>query len=229
MSRKEALAVMLKAPVPGKVKTRLIPPLTEDEAAGLYRAFLIDIFNRITLLKDIDIHAFYAPMGKEGKIINIIPEGITLNPQKGRDLGERIYNIFDYLLKIKGYGRAAVIGTDSPDLPLEYIKKAFRELEGLEGGGGLVVGPTKDGGYYLISMDRLTRVPFEGISWSTEKVLDQTLKKARENGLPVRLLEPWYDVDTVGDLSLVRDNGQAPETCGYIKKMRLISRVRTLR
>jgi rSAM/selenodomain-associated transferase 1 len=217
MSRKDALAVMLKAPIPGKVKTRLVPPLSKHEAAELYSAFLIDIFNRLAQLKDVDIHAFYAPPKKEDKIIDIIPEGVFINPQKGEDLGERIYNVFEHLLNTKGYRRVAIIGSDSPDLPLDYIKQAYKQLETLK--GGLVLGPTTDGGYYLIAMDRLSKVLFEGIPWSTEKVLEETVEKAHEKGFPVRLLEPWYDVDTIDDLALVEDKGEAQETCRYIKKI----------
>jgi rSAM/selenodomain-associated transferase 1 len=217
MSRKNALAVMLKAPIPGKVKTRLVPLLSKYEAAELYCAFLIDIFNRLLLIKDVDIHAFYAPPGKEDKIIDIVPEGVPISPQKGSNLGERIYNVFELLFEKYGYRRVAVIGSDSPDLPIDYIQQAYSELETLK--GGLVLGPTTDGGYYLIAMDRLSKIPFEGIPWSTEKVLEETAKKARENALPVRLLEPWYDVDTIDDLSLLNDKCEAPETCRYIKKI----------
>jgi rSAM/selenodomain-associated transferase 1 len=210
MSTLDALAVMLKAPVPGSVKTRLTPPLSEDEAAGLYRAFLADIFKRLARLPSVDVHAFYTPVGKEDEILDILPEVIPIIPQKGKDLGERLYNVLEHLLKDKGYRRAAVIGTDSPDLPLEYIREAYGKLDEMDG-GGVVFGPTTDGGYYLVAMDRLSRVPFDGIPWST---------------LAVRLLKPWYDVDTVEDLSHVKDDGEAPETYGYIKKKRLLRRVR---
>jgi rSAM/selenodomain-associated transferase 1 len=225
MSTLDALAVMLKAPVPGSVKTRLTPPLSEDEAAGLYRAFLADIFKRLGRLPSVDVHAFYTPVGKEDEILDILPEVIPIIPQKGKDLGERLYNVLEHLLKDKGYRRAAVIGTDSPDLPLEYIREAYGKLDEMDG-GGVVFGPTTDGGYYLVAMDRLSRVPFDGIPWSTGRVLEATLKKAGENGLAVRLLKPWYDVDTVEDLSHVKDDGEAPETYGYIKKKRLLRRVR---
>ncbi len=220
MSVRYALGVMLKAPVPGRVKTRLVPLLSEDEAAGLCRAFMVDIFNRLSRLADIDIHAFYTPPEEEDKIVDIVPEGIPLISQKGSNLGERIYNVFDHLLTLEGYHSAAVIGTDSPDLPLEYVKEAYTKLDEIK--GGLVLGPTTDGGYYLIAMDRPSRTPFEDIPWSTDRVLAATWRRARSRGTPVRLLKVWYDVDTVEDLVMVRDIKMAPETCRFIEEKGLV-------
>jgi rSAM/selenodomain-associated transferase 1 len=220
MSVRYALGVMLKAPVPGRVKTRLVPPLSEDEAAGLYRVFIIDIFERLSSLDGIDIHAFYAPPEEEDKIVDIVPKGIPLISQKGSNLGERIYNVFDHLLTLEGYPSATVIGTDSPDLPLEYVKEAYMKLDEIK--GGLVLGPTTDGGYYLIAMDRLSRTPFEDIPWSTDRVLAVTWRRARSCGIPVRLLKIWYDVDTVEDLVMVRDIKKAPETCRFIEEKGLV-------
>ncbi|MEE9615024.1 MAG: TIGR04282 family arsenosugar biosynthesis glycosyltransferase, partial [Thermodesulfobacteriota bacterium] len=200
---------MIRVPVPGEVKTRLTPPLTPVEAAGLYRAFLADIFSRITGLRGVDIHSFYTPGntgGPDRELAEIVPQETSLTPQKGRDLGERMFNVFSGLFE-RGYERVALIGSDSPDLPLAHIEEAFSALETLP--HGLVLGPARDGGYYLIAMDGPSQAPFEGVTWSTETVLEETVKRARENGMQVRLLKEWYDIDTPEDLLLLKGSVEA--------------------
>ena len=158
MPKENALVVMLKAPVEGEVKTRLVPPLTAKEAATLYRAFIKDTLNNLSRLKDIALYAFFTPAGGKADISDIITQGISLIPQKDGDLGERIYGVFECLFNA-GHKRVAVIGSDSPDIPLEYIETAFSMLK--ESQGSLILGPATDGGYYLIAMDRLIKTLFE--------------------------------------------------------------------
>ena len=141
MPKENALVVMLKAPVEGEVKTRLVPPLTAKEAATLYRAFIKDTLSRLSSLKDIALYAFFTPAGGKADIINIIPHVISLIPQKDGDLGERIYGAFECLFNSghlfpffkggRGFKRVAIIGSDSPDLPIEYIETSFRYLKNL--------------------------------------------------------------------------------------------------
>src|SRR3972149_2924412 len=139
MPKENALVVMLKAPREGEVKTRLIPPLTAKEAATLYRAFIKDTLSNLSRLKDIALYAFFTPFAGKADIADIIP-------QKDGDLGERIYGVFECLFN-SGHKRAVVMGSDSPDIPLEYIETSFSMLK--ESQGSLILGPATDGGYYL--------------------------------------------------------------------------------
>lgn len=209
MPKENALAVMLKAPREGEVKTRLVPPFTPKEAASLYKAFIKDTFSRLSNLTDLTLYAFFTPAGKKTDIVNIIPQGISLIPQKDGDLGERIYGVFESLFNA-GRKKVAVIGSDSPDLPVEYIETSFSMLK--ESQGSLVLGPAFDGGYYLIAMDRLIKTPFEGIRWSADSVLKDTIKNAVASGITVKLLPEWHDIDRPEDLCFIEDNPTTPES-----------------
>ncbi|MBI5492275.1 MAG: TIGR04282 family arsenosugar biosynthesis glycosyltransferase [Deltaproteobacteria bacterium] len=204
---KNALAVMFKAPEPGKVKTRLVPPLTYEQAAKLYGCFIKDVLNTAKGLEGVDIYGAFAGNIKDGEVY-----GVSLFEQEGTGLGERIYNVFRALF-LKGHERAVVIGSDSPDLPAENIKDAFGLLDGTE----LVLGPALDGGYYLVAMKRLMDEPFMDIPWSTGDVLEATVKRAKGAAIPFKLLKPWHDIDTVHDLT--RLNGKAaPLTANFLLK-----------
>lgn len=229
MKNNKALAVMLRPPAPGEVKTRLVPPLTPDEAAGLYRAFIVDTFSSLAGLENIDIHAFIAPHSRypfsvdEAEIHSYIPEGIPVTMQKGRDLGERICNVFQALLTGEGYAKVAVIGSDSPDIPIEYIDEAYGFLDELS--GGIVLGPADDGGYYLIAMDTLRKALFREIPWSTDHVLEVTMERSLESDVPFKLLSKWYDIDKPEDILKLADNPDAPGSSIYIRENRLLDKL----
>ena len=227
---RSALGVMVRVPepgtvAPGTVKTRLVPPLTHEEAVNLYCAFLRDTFKSLSSLREKDIHILYTPVNKKEQLVELIelaPDGAVLTPQKGCDLGERLKNAFKTLFK-KGYQGVCIIGSDSPDLPLELIDEAFLTLtHGQNPEGvvpeGVVLGPTEDGGYYLIGMDRPLDVLFTDIPWSTERVLTETIKRAEEAGIRVSTLKKWHDIDTPADLELLRDNDGAPESSEFLKR-----------
>ncbi|MBI5328110.1 MAG: TIGR04282 family arsenosugar biosynthesis glycosyltransferase [Deltaproteobacteria bacterium] len=205
-----ALVVMLKAPVAGRVKTRLVPPLKAEDAARLYQCFIEDIFSSISKLTDVDIIAACTPQRLAKKVKRILPSGILVTPQKGKDLGERLENIFS-LLFLKGYNKVAIIGTDSPDLPVEFIKKSFAMLIGIV---NLVIGPAEDGGYYLIAMSKDCRQIFKDIPWSTNMVFEKTIEKAQKAGLKSDILPIWYDVDDINNLKTLWSNTRLniPET-----------------
>jgi hypothetical protein len=132
--------------------------------------------------------------------------------QEGSGLGERIKNLFKLLFE-RGYNKVAVVGSDSPDLPIEYIREAFGLLDETT---GLVLGPALDGGYYLVALQVLFPALFDGIDWSTPEVLAQTLERARGGSIGYRLLRPWHDIDTAEDLRFLRDNPMTPESAAYI-------------
>ena len=122
---------------------------------------------------------------------------MTCIPQRGKDLGERMAEALRDAFSM-GNGAAVIIGTDSPDLPLAFIASAFARLE--HGENGVVVGPSEDGGYYLVGMTRLHRELFRDISWSSDKVMKETMKRASDAGIAISLLPIWRDVDIAADL-----------------------------
>lgn len=188
-----ALGIMTKAPVPGKVKTRLTPPLTPDEAAALNVCFLQDLARSIAdagaLAQGVGV---YTPVGSEAAYAEIFPEDFVLIPQRGDGFGERLEYAISDLLAV-GFESACLINSDSPTVSSRAFADATEALH--KDGDRVVLGPSDDGGYYLIGMKQLHRGLFEGIEWSTEKVLAQTLARAKELGLEVHMLPAFYDID----------------------------------
>lgn len=195
-----ALGVMTKAPEPGKVKTRLSPPLTPDEAAELNKCFLrdigqsIDAASRTTCGRGV---AIYTPLGKESLYDGIFPETFRFVAQRGNDFGERLRLAGEDLLGI-GFDSFCLINSDSPMVPTSSFAKAA-ELLGKQG-DRVVLGPSEDGGYYLIGLKQMHGRLFQEIEWSTEKVFAQTLQRAKELGLNVEILPMGLDVDDSGTL-----------------------------
>jgi rSAM/selenodomain-associated transferase 1 len=190
-----ALAVMTKAPRAGQVKTRLVPPLTHDEAAQLNSSFLRDVATAISAAAAKQIArgvAVYTPRGAEAAYGDILPEDFFLIPQRGEHFGDRLIFAAEDLFKV-GFASVCLINSDSPTIPAETFTQAADLLR--LPGDPIVLGPCDDGGYYLIGFKKLHREIFERIDWSTEHVLDQTLKRAAESGLEAKLLPLGYDVD----------------------------------
>jgi len=194
---KPGLIVMAKEPVPGAVKTRLCPPYTFDEAAELYRCFLLDTFDLVRRLREVAVIVAYSPLGAEEAFRALAPNAFELLSQRGHDLGERLNRAFEQLFSL-GYEPVVAIGADSPTLPLDYIERAFELLA--RGENDLIMGPSTDGGYYLIGMKAPHPSLFLGLVMGTETVLSETLERARQGRLRVGLLPPWYDVDSWDDL-----------------------------
>ena len=192
---------MAKAPLPGQVKTRLCPPCTLEEAAELYRCFLLDTFELAARLQGITVTVAYFPSEVEETFKAMVPPAFGLMSQKGRDLEEKMNNAFERLFAL-GYKQIVLIGADIPTLPPAYIVKAFALLAQEE--TDLVLGPSADGGYYLIGMKAPHPELFQRVAMGTERVLAQTLERARRANLRVSLLPPWYDVDTRDDLERLR-------------------------
>jgi len=190
-----ALAVMTKAPRAGEVKTRLVPPLTHDEAAQLNSSFLRDITAAISATatdRTVRGVAVYTPPGAEAAYENILPEEFFLIAQRGHKFGDRLTFAAEDLFTV-GFASVCLINSDSPTVPAENFAQAIELLH--FPGDRIVLGPSDDGGYYLIGLKKLHRKIFERIDWSTERVLDQTLQRATEIGAEVKLLPAGYDVD----------------------------------
>jgi uncharacterized protein len=224
-----ALSVMTKAPRAGKVKTRLTPPLTADEAAALNICFLRDTTSAISATAS-EGHArgigVYTPVGEEGAYADILPAHFELVAQRGDAFGERLTCATEDLLRI-GFASVCLIDSDSPTVPQPAYSQAVKLLS--QPGDRIVLGPSEDGGYYLIGLKKLHRRVFEDVDWSTERVFDQTVQRAQESGLQVELLPKWYDVDD--RVTLRRLCGEllygertprgysAPETHGFLASL----------
>lgn len=208
---RRALAIMVKAPRPGQVKTRLVPPLSNEEAASLYRCFLTDIFRKLSYIPDTDIFVAYTPDGSTGEIKPLAPEGFFYLPQDGADLGERMLNVFRYLSG--SYATVALIGSDAPDMPEEHIEAAFKALED---GAEAVFGPAADGGYCLVGLKRPLSSVFEGIEWSTASVMEKTIERLTALSIPFSLLPVWHDIDRPADLAFLKGNPGCPESAAFL-------------
>jgi len=189
---------MAKAPFAGEVKTRLVPPLTPQEAAALNICFLRDMAANIESIKGTSGLVVYTPAGAESAFSDGLPEGFTLLAQRGPSLGERLCNATDDLLR-QGFDAVCLINSDSPTLPKSLLVRAIELLA--KDGDRVVLGAAEDGGYYLIGLKHAHRNLFNEIAWSTSDVMARTKQRAAEIALPVELLPPWYDVDDAATLS----------------------------
>ncbi|NQT69247.1 MAG: glycosyltransferase [Desulfobacteraceae bacterium] len=199
MDKKSAkiLVVVAKEPVPGKVKTRLFPELSPEEAARLYSCFLQDRLREISALNGIDRAIAFTPEDARETFTALALDGFELFAQRGKTLGERLNNIF--LEKFdRGYDAVSIVDSDSPDLPKSIIKESFQLLSSKQ--AEVVFGPCRDGGYYLVGMRKPYPELFRNIPWSTENVLTISLEKAQKMGLNVKLLSGWNDLDTFEDI-----------------------------
>jgi hypothetical protein len=198
-----ALAVMAKAPRPGKVKTRLAPPLTPEQAAAINICFLRDTTENIaaatTSGKSAGIIS-YTPVGDEALFDNLLPADFTLIPQRGDGFGERLLATAEDLLAC-GYGSVCLIDSDSPTVPAGAFEQAVTELQ--KPGDRIVLGPAQDGGYYLIGLKRAHSELFANITWSTSTVFAETLAAAKSANLETIILPLWYDVDDAATLAIL--------------------------
>jgi len=211
-----ALIIFAKSPVPGRVKTRLTPCLSNLEAAALYEAMLLDVLEKARQLPGVVPYLFYQEEPGARDYFQRTAVGMVLAPQEGSDLGERMEGAFANVFAA-GCIRVAIIGTDSPDLPSSFIEEAFGRLANT---AEVVFGPSEDGGYYLLAMSRLQRELFRDIPWSSGEVLAKSLERAEAAGLRAELLPAWYDIDTPADLQrpgLVAEESDAVRTREFIR------------
>jgi rSAM/selenodomain-associated transferase 1 len=197
-----ALAVMVKQPVAGAVKTRLSPPLTPEAAAALYRCFLLDKLEQVRRLTAVAPCLAYAPQEARPFFRELAGSDFWLIPQEGRDLGQRLARLSRRLLEA-GHPGVVIIDSDTPSLPDQFLAEAVQCLR--DPRTDAVFGPAEDGGYYLVGLRRPAPRLFDGIAWSTPAVLAQSLANAEAAGLSVHLLPPWFDVDTPADLGRLRE------------------------
>ncbi|MHB8067810.1 MAG: TIGR04282 family arsenosugar biosynthesis glycosyltransferase [Desulfobaccales bacterium] len=205
------LIIFAREPCPGQVKTRLCPPLTGEAAARLYRCFLEDILEEMTRLPGVSLALAYTPDAALNFFKESTPAGVLLFPQADDNLGERLIQAFDRGWAA-GFGTILVRNSDSPDLPGEMVAAAAQVLEA--GQADLVLGPSPDGGYYLVGLTAPQPQLFQGMNWSTAHVLTDTLARARQLSLTVNLLPPWPDIDTIADLKSFLQRPPRPGATG---------------
>jgi rSAM/selenodomain-associated transferase 1 len=191
-----AMGIMMKTPRNGFSKTRLSPPLSAEEAAGISRCFLKDTSAEIEALSHQDPFvvgvAIYTPIGSEGDLGELLPPGFKMIAQREGDFGTRLSGAAEDLFSV-GFSAVCLIGSDSPTLPFHYLQDLATCLK--EPKDRMVIGPCWDGGYYLLGLRHAHTRLFENITWSTDRVYGETMERSKEINLPAVTLPVWYDVD----------------------------------
>ena len=193
-----ALILYARPPVLGRVKSRLQPALSPEEGLDLYRAMLADSLERMTRLSHglaVPFVSWSEPYRPSGDLANLLG-AVTVEVQRGDDLGERMATTLQTRLQA-GFTQVVFIGSDSPNLPLEYIRKAFGALQSDD----IVLGPAADGGYCLLGCRRMHPNLFQAMPWGTEKVLKITRQRIKSSNISYRELPAWYDVDSPPDVA----------------------------
>jgi len=206
--KRRALVVVAKPALVGEVKTRLCPPLTLPQACALYECLLLDIVTKVEEYQTAELWIAFAPNGAE-YFRRIFADTKKLLQQRGSNLGERLHHIFVDLFHL-GYQQIVVTDSDSPTVPLSSIAKAYELLDGES--CDVVLGPSSDGGYYLVGLKRPAEGLFLQIPWSSAAVVEKSLERASELGLTVALLPLAYDIDVEADLKRLWEDLQvSPE------------------
>ena len=188
-----ALIIFAKHPRPGEVKTRLGTSIGMDAATAMYRRFAEHAFQLADDLSSscLRVYLFYAPGATEEEVKNWVGRPFVFAQQEGESLGERMQRAFERSFS-DGNEQTVIIGTDVPELDVTTIQTAFESLST----SNVVLGPSTDGGYYLLGMNRLLKDFFTGIDWSTDRVLEQTIQKMQSQALSFVLLRQLSDIDT---------------------------------
>ena len=209
MQNKALLIIFAKAPDPGGVKTRLQPALTPEEGARLQEALILDtlaltdslpVRRALAAPPPLD-HPFLVRVGRE--------RSIPLVEQTGETLGDRMRHAFEWGFG-RGFQKVVLIGCDAPTLPADFIRQAFDDLDRAP----LAVGPSLDGGYYLIGARPPLVDLFSGVRWGSDQVLIQTLQKVNAGKLDCALLPYWYDIDRPADLISLKEMLELSERQG---------------
>jgi len=192
-----AVIIFAKYPADGKVKTRLSETLGVEFAVRFYKAMAEHIFQVCHKLpKDkYDIYLFYDSSDRSESVKRWVPSDFSVHLQEGSDLGEKMKAAFNRIFE-KGYKKVTIIGTDCPELNTKILLKSFEEISD----NNIIIGPSADGGYYLMGMNEFHPFLFEDIEWSSTKVLTDTINKVKENDLHLTMLPGMIDIDTEKDL-----------------------------
>lgn len=221
--RANALVVMAKAPLAGQVKTRLLPALSQEQAARLAKALLVDQLNHLRQMESADLYLAFAPDQARLLMQQLAPQPFSLFLQQGADLGARMQAVFEKLFHAH-YRNIVLIGGDLVAVPLPFFDQVYCFLESRQ--QRVALGPSRDGGYYLIGCNRPTPELFSEMSWSHDAVLTQTLARLDRLKIAHDLLPGWLDVDTPEDVRALRVALNAasladamPETANFLKEL----------
>jgi rSAM/selenodomain-associated transferase 1 len=215
----QALLIFAKWPEPGKVKTRLSPPLSMQEAASLYLCMLMDTLAITSRITGIHRMIFFDGDDDRAAFFQALAPDATVYQQQGMNLGERLTAAVATAFGL-GHLSVAIIGTDSPHLDPKEISAAFSLLATDK--ADVVFGPSSDGGYYLVGLRQSKPELFRDIPWSSSKVLGESLARAKSAGLRQALLAPCFDLDTADDLrrlAALPDAGAAPQTKAFLASL----------
>jgi len=194
------LLFFVKYPEKGKVKSRLADSIGDDLAVSVYKNIVDQMLSTLKE-RTFPLYICFFPKNAQKPIRNWLGREYRYMPQHGKDLGERMRNGFFDGFSM-GHKRVVLIGSDIPDLSINYIEEAFKSLKEVDA----VIGPAFDGGYYLIGFNQSTFSPqvFEGIAWGTETVFDETVKKLKRFRRTVHTLPYQRDIDTAEDLKRLK-------------------------
>jgi rSAM/selenodomain-associated transferase 1 len=197
--------VVAKAPIAGRAKTRLVPPLTAEQAASLQEALLLDTLEACRS-EEAETAVLHADPSEAPVLASLAGADVPLVLQEGRGLGDALRG---GMAAGVAKGPTALVSSDIPGFPPGSLARAFTLLE--RAAADVVLGPALDGGYWLIAMREPSDAPFDAIPWSTPAACAVTAQRCREAGLRVAMLAPWRDVDTSVDLAfLLRDADHLP-------------------
>jgi len=192
VNTKKLLLIFVKNAINGHVKTRLAADLGDKRALGIYRKMLLQTLSEAAEA-DASKEVWYSSfIEKKG---NVNEKLFHKKLQQGENLGERMKFAFNNAFK-NGYKKVVIIGSDCPEITSDLLNDAFRLLESKD----VVIGPSEDGGYYLLGKSLFEPSLFDRVEWSSPKVLQQTLEKIKKKSLSVALLHPLNDIDTIEDL-----------------------------
>lgn len=213
-----AVSIVCKTPGVGGGKSRLRPLLGTKFAQQLSACFIRDVAAALEAVPetlDRQLYALFSPAGSEAFLRVLLPSPRTLVPRQGASVGTVLQASVAAFLG-DGHDCAIMVNGDSPTLPTKLVEQAIAALR--EPGDRVILGPALDGGYYLVGLKRPHPRLFEDIPWSTPEVLACTLRRAEEIGVPVALLQSWYDVDEPQDFLRLQAelSGQAPGICAGV-------------
>src|ERR1700686_1626065 len=219
LNEPRTLVIMAKAPRPGAVKTRLTPSLATEAVTAFYSCLLEDTLALARSLKLSDVEvAIMCPESDVNELAQLAGNGASVVAQKGEGLAAGLTSVFAHFAK-SGRKRVVAFNSDSPHLPASVLESAFEALTGHD----VVVGPTHDGGYYLVGAKAAHPTLFDGDGMGTKSALEILLAQARALQLLVGFTDPFFDVDVGDDLSRLAAElrlapDRAPRTAAWLKK-----------
>ncbi len=213
MENDTALIIFSRLPIGHETKTRLAPILSETQRKELHLAMWRDIFGEALKLRNTDIYLCWTGSGDIEDYRQFIPESFLLMKQEGNNLGERMRGAMRKIFA-DGYRRAVIIGSDIPSVRAENISRAFDSLNESD----IVIGPSSDGGYWLIGMRKYIPESFGISSWGNSSVLDETVRTLHGLGISFGMIETLDDIDTPEDVIRYRGMNANTFTWLYINQ-----------